>query len=155
MYFVPILFNIFLKQIMSNAMEEHDGNVTRSCRSTTNLRFVDTDALAEEQQELKALVERLNKTCTRIRTEQAKLMTNSANSIQRVIKVNEKTKLMTNNANNIHQVITVNEKTKLMTYSANSIQRVIKVNEKQTGTATSLKYLREIVSDDGSKPEIL
>ena len=47
------------------------------------------------------------------------------------------------------------EKTKLMTKSANSIQRDIKVNGQKLGTVTSLKYLGAVVSDDGSKPEIL
>ena len=48
-------------------------------------------ALTEEEQELVALVENLDKTCTRlkmeIRAEKTKLMTNSANGIQREIKV--------------------------------------------------------------------
>ena len=46
-----------------------------------------TDALAEEVQELEALVESLDKTCTmykmEISAEKTKLMTNSANDIQR------------------------------------------------------------------------
>ena len=61
-------------------------------RTITNLHYTkDTDALAEEEQELEALVESLNKTCTRykmeIRAEKIKLMTNSPNCIQREIKV--------------------------------------------------------------------
>ena len=48
------------------------------------------DALAEEEQELEALVESLDKTCTRykmeISAEKTKLMTNSANGIQREIR---------------------------------------------------------------------
>ena len=56
--------------------------------SITNLRFVDDiDALAEEEQELEALVESLGKTYTRykmeISVEKTKLMTNSANDIKR------------------------------------------------------------------------
>ena len=47
------------------------------------------------------------------------------------------------------------EKTKLMTNSANGIQREIKVNGNKLGTVTSFKYLRAVVSDDGSKLEIL
>ena len=58
----------------------------------TNLRFADDiDALAEKQQELEALVESLDKTYTQYKietsAEKTKLMTNSANGIQRVIKV--------------------------------------------------------------------
>ena len=47
------------------------------------------------------------------------------------------------------------EKTKLMTYSANGIQREIKVKGQKLGTVTSFKYLGAVVSDDGSKSEVL
>ena len=75
---------------MSDALEEHDGKVSIGGRNITNLQFADDiDALAEE--ELEALVESLHKTCTRykmeISAEKTKLMTNSANGIQREIKV--------------------------------------------------------------------
>ena len=76
----PTLFNIFLERIMSDALEEHDGKVSIGGRNITNLRFADDiDALAEEEQELEALVESLDKTCTRykmeISAEKTKLMT--------------------------------------------------------------------------------
>ena len=85
----PTLFNIFL---ISDALEEHNGKVSIGGRNITNLRFADDiDALAKEEQELEALVESLDKTCTRykmeISAEKTKLMTNSANGIQREIKV--------------------------------------------------------------------
>ena len=83
----------------------------------TNLRFA--DEIAEEEQELEALVESLDKTCTRYKMEISA------------------------------------EKTKLMTNSANGIQREIKVKGQKLGTVTSFKYLGAVVSDDGSKPEIL
>ena len=78
------LFNIFLERIMSDALEEHDGKVSIGGRNITNLRFADDiDALAEEEQEQEA--------CTRykmeISVEKTKLMTNTANGIQREIKV--------------------------------------------------------------------
>ena len=77
---------------MSDALEEHDGKVSIGGRNITNLRFADyIDALAGEEQELAALVESLDKTCTRykmeISAEKTKLMTYSANGIQREIKV--------------------------------------------------------------------
>ena len=77
---------------MSDALEEHDGKVSIGGRNITNLRFVDDiDALAEEEQELEALVESLDKISTRykmeISAEKTKLMTNSANGIHREIKV--------------------------------------------------------------------
>ena len=62
----PTLFNIFLERIMSDAFEEHAGNVSIGDRNITNLRFADDiDVLAEKEQELEALVESLDKTCTR------------------------------------------------------------------------------------------
>ena len=81
----PILFNS-LERIKSNAPEDHDGKVSIGGRNVTNLRFADDiDALAEEEQELEALVESLDKTCTRfkigISAEKTELMTNSANGI--------------------------------------------------------------------------
>ena len=51
---------------MSDALEEHDGKVSIGGRNITNLRFADDiDALAEEEQELEALIESLHKTSTR------------------------------------------------------------------------------------------
>ena len=47
------------------------------------------------------------------------------------------------------------EKTKLMTNSANGIQREIKLKGQKLGIVTSLKYLGAVVSDEGSKPEVL
>ena len=88
----PTLFKKFLEWIMSDALEEHDGKVSTGGRNITNLQFADDiDALAEEEQELEALVESLDKTCTRykmkVSAEKTKLMTNSANGIQREIKI--------------------------------------------------------------------
>ena len=105
---------------MSDALEERDGKVSIGGRNITNLRFADDiDALAEEEQELEALVESLNKTCTRYKMEISA------------------------------------KKTKLMTNRANGIQRELKVQGQKLGTVTSFKYLGAVVSDDGSKPEIL
>ena len=72
---------------MSDALKEHDGKVSIGGRTITNLRFADDiDALADETQELQALIESLDKTCTRykmeISAEKTKLMTNSANGIR-------------------------------------------------------------------------
>ena len=116
----PTLFNIYLERIMSDALEEHDGKVSIGGRNITNLRFADDiDALAEEEQELEALVESLDKTCTRYKMEISA------------------------------------EQTKLMTNSANGFQREIKVKRQKSGTVTSFKHLGAVVSDDGSKPEVL
>ena len=105
---------------MSDALEEHDRKISIGGRNITNLRFADDIyALAEEQQEIEALVESLDKTCTRYKMEISA------------------------------------EKTKLMTSSANGIQREIKVKGQKLGSVTSVKYLGAVVSDDGSKPEVL
>ena len=47
------------------------------------------------------------------------------------------------------------EKTKLMTNSTSGIHREIKVKGQTLGTVTSFKYLGAVLSDDGSKPEVL
>ena len=47
------------------------------------------------------------------------------------------------------------EKAKLMTNSAIGIQREIKVKGQKLGTVTSFKFVGAVVSDDGSKPEVL
>ena len=57
--------NIFLKQIMSDALEEHDRRVSIGGIYITNLEIA--DALAEEEQKLEALVESLDKTSQVIR----------------------------------------------------------------------------------------
>ena len=86
------LFQIFLERIMSDALEEHDGKVSAGSRNITNLWVADDiDVVAEEEQELKAPAESLDKTCTRykmkINAEKTKLRTNIANFIQSEIKV--------------------------------------------------------------------
>ena len=82
----------YYSAFMSDALEEHDGKVSKDDRTIINIRFADDfDAFAEEEQKLEALVESLDKTCTRykivISAEKTKLMTNSASGIQREIKV--------------------------------------------------------------------
>ena len=58
----PLLFNISLERIMSDALKGHDGMVSIGGINITNLRFDDDiDPLAEEEQQLEALVESLDK----------------------------------------------------------------------------------------------
>ena len=47
------------------------------------------------------------------------------------------------------------EKTKLITNSADGIQREIKVKGQKLDTVTSFKYIGAVVSDEGSKQEVL
>ena len=62
MFFSPTLFNIFLIQIMSGALVEHNENARVGSRNITGLRFADDkNSLAEKGQETEALVESLDK----------------------------------------------------------------------------------------------
>ena len=57
----PTLFNIFLKRIMTDALEKHQGTVSIGGRTFTNLRFADDiDELAGSEQELENLVRHLD-----------------------------------------------------------------------------------------------
>ena len=47
------------------------------------------------------------------------------------------------------------EKTKLMTNNTSGINTVIKVNGQKLETFTSFKYLGSVITDEGSKPEML
>ena len=47
------------------------------------------------------------------------------------------------------------EKTKLMTNNASCINTEIKVNGQKLETVTSFKYQGSVITDEGSKPEIL
>ncbi|WP_419592681.1 hypothetical protein, partial [Thiolapillus sp.] len=47
------------------------------------------------------------------------------------------------------------EKTKLMTNNTSGVNTEIKVNGQKLETVTSFKYLGSVISDEGSKPEIL
>ena len=47
------------------------------------------------------------------------------------------------------------EKTKLMTNNTSGINIEIKVNGQKLETVTNFKYLGSVVTDEGSKPEIL
>ena len=47
------------------------------------------------------------------------------------------------------------KKSKLMTNNTNGINTEIKVNGQRLETVTSFKYLGSVITDDGSKPEIL
>ena len=50
----PTLFNIFIKRIMSVALEEYDGKDSISSRNIIDLQFADDiESAAEEEQEKK------------------------------------------------------------------------------------------------------
>ena len=88
----PTLFNMFLKSIMTDALEDHDGTDSTGGRAITNLRLADDiNGLAGEE-ELAKLVEHLDKASTaysmEISAEKTKLMTNNTRGINTEIKVN-------------------------------------------------------------------
>ena len=47
------------------------------------------------------------------------------------------------------------EKTKLMTNNTSGINTEIKVNGQKLETVTNFKYLGSVITDEGSKPELL
>ena len=78
---------------MTETLEDHEGTVSIGGRTITNLRFADgNDALAEEEEELANLVERLDKPSTaygmEISAEKTELVTNNTSGINTEIKVN-------------------------------------------------------------------
>ena len=102
---------------MTDALDDHESTISIGGRTITNLRFADDiDGLAEEEEELAKLVERLDKAPTAYGIEISA----------------EKTKLMTNNSSGINTEIKMNGQ-----------------------TVTSFKYLGSVITDEGSKPEIL
>ena len=49
----PIVFNIFLERIMTDALEDHEGTVSIGGRTITNLRFAhNNEGSAGEEEEL-------------------------------------------------------------------------------------------------------
>ena len=78
---------------MTDALEDHEGTVSIGGRTITNLRVADDiDGLAGEEEELRNLVERLDKASTacgmEISAEETKLMSNNTSGINRETKVN-------------------------------------------------------------------
>ena len=105
---------------MTDTLDDHEGTVSIGGRTITYPRFADDiDGLAGEEEELKKLVERLDKAST------AYGMEISA------------------------------KKTKLMTSDISGINTEIKVNGQKLETVTSFKYLGSVITDEGSRPEIL
>ena len=72
--------------MMTDVLEEHAEKVSTGGRFIINLLFADDiDALAEEEQEIKAVIESLDETCTRYKmktsAKKTRLMTNKANGM--------------------------------------------------------------------------
>ena len=89
----PILFNIYLERILTDAVEDHEGTVSIGGRTITNVRFADDiDGLAGKEEKLATFSERLEKVPTaydmEISAEKTKLMTNNTTGIYTEIRVN-------------------------------------------------------------------
>ena len=116
----PILFNVFLENIMTDALDDHQGTVSIGGRTITNLCFADNiDGLAGTRQELDNLVRRLDSSST------------------------------------AYGMVISASKTKLMTNSNRGIPSDIFANVEKLETVENFKYLGAIISDEGSKPEVL
>ena len=78
----PTLFNIFLEDIMTHALENYHGTISIVGRQITNLRFADDiDGITGEEDEPTKLVHNLDTTATKfgmeISAEKTKIMTNN------------------------------------------------------------------------------
>ena len=92
-YSHPPSSTYFCKEIMTDALEDHEGTVSIGGRTITNLQFSDDiDGLAGEEEELANSVERLDKASTtydmEFCAEKTKLMTNNTSGINTEIEVN-------------------------------------------------------------------
>ena len=80
---------------MTDALEDHEGTVSIGGRTITTLRFADDiDGLAEEEEELAKLVERLDKVPTAygmdISAEKTRLVTNNTSGINMSLKTSRR-----------------------------------------------------------------
>ncbi|KAK3888946.1 hypothetical protein Pcinc_007014 [Petrolisthes cinctipes] len=115
----PTLFNIFLENIMTDALEDHVGMVSIGGRTIPNLRFADDiDGLAGSEEELINLANCLDETSTKYGME-----------------ISTEKSIMINNTDGIHTQITV--------------------RGQELEIIKHFKYLGAIISEEGSKLEIL
>ena len=82
----PTLFNIYMKQVISDALEDQTSTASTGGRTITNLHFAhDIDGFEGKEEELTNLVSHLDKASMRyemeINTKETKLMMNSDNTI--------------------------------------------------------------------------
>ena len=113
---------------MTDALENHEGSVSIGGRTITNLRFADDiDALAGKEDDLVKLINHLDTTSTKKKNKQTK-----------------------KNGMEISA-----EKTKLMTNNIKGISLDVRIGGQKLETVQSFKYLGSVVTDEGSKQEIL
>ena len=168
---------------MCEALDDHEGSVSIGGRLITNFRFADDIVVnAEEEEEAGVLIDRLDRTTTRYKMEigpdKTKVMTNNPNGFQREIKIKcqrleevENFKYLVVNAEEEEEAgVLIDrldrtttrykmeigpDKTKVMTNNPNGFQREIKIKCQRLEEVENFKYLGAIISNEGSKPEIL
>ena len=114
----PCLFNIFLEQIMTDALEGFQGTVRIGGRNVTNLRFADDiDLVAGSEQELCDLTSRLERSAQRFGMEIS----------------GEKSKVMV---------------TSPLTHDQGAVGESIKVGGDELERVTSFQYLGSIINKD-------
>lgn len=89
----PILFNLYLERIMSDALQDHHTSISIGGRRVCNLRFADDiDLLAGSNEELQHLTDRLNVSAAafgmEISTSKSKIMVNTVRGSHAYITIN-------------------------------------------------------------------
>ena len=89
----PVLFNLFLENIMTETLQNHQSTISIGGRSLCNLRFADDiDLMGGSKQELQNLTNRLSERANaygmEVSTEKSKVMVNSTNNDSTEINMN-------------------------------------------------------------------
>ena len=118
---------------MTDALEDHEGTVSIGDRTITNLGTVSTK----------------DRTTTNLRfADDFDGLAEEEKEVARFVERLDK-------ASTTYDIGISAEKTKLMTNNTSGINTEIKVNGQKLETVTSFKYLGSVITDEGSKPEIL
>ena len=150
----PILFNVFLERIMLDTLEGFDGGIRCGGMKFLNLRFADDiDLLAEGEEELQEVTDRLNITskkypCMEINREKSKRrLSNIHGPLTRVLPLLQ----------NKYGMEINREKSKVMvTGSCNGRKDInINIDGKPVEQVTMFKYLGATITEDAtSRKEI-
>ena len=125
--FSSTLFNIFLERIMCKSFDDHEGSASIGGRLITNFRFADDIVVnAEAEEESGVLVDRAGVLVDRLDTTTTR-----------------------------YKMAIGPDKTEVMTNNPIGFQREIKIKGQRLEEVENFKYFRAIISNEGSKPEIL
>ena len=152
----PNPFNIFLKRITTDVLEDHEGTVCIEGRTITNLRFADDiDGLAGEEEELANLVERLDKASTaygmEISAEKTKLMTNNTSGINTEIKVNgQKLETVTSFEYLVSVITDEDSKPEILSRTAQTTAALTRLkpvwNDRSISLSSKIRLMRSLVT---------